>query len=195
MARRTEGWSEVEALLNRQDERRYPRRKLHHLPEEFYTTRSAVYCVTLCARHQGQPFLRAVVADPTIGALRYYRQRRLWTVYAFCLMPDHLHAVVRLGEEAPLPLFRSDDDTTPPPDGLKKLVSNSFRSGSRLRGDVMALFAAPALHNSCERPGASGQRCLPPADVVHHPQRPLDLARAAGGVPASGPFIVEHRHP
>jgi putative transposase len=117
----------VEAFLNGEEQRRARRRRPHHLPAEFYVNRSAVYCVTLCARHHGQPFLDARLAAAVTAAVRFYRERGLWMVYTFCLMPDHLHAVVRLGEPVGPEELRWDEDPDAPPRGLKRRVGNFKR--------------------------------------------------------------------
>jgi len=88
--------AEVEAFLNDREAQRTRRRQPHYLPREYYRSPEAIFCVTLCARHHGSPFASAAMAVPTIDALIHYRTRGLWMVSAYCLLPDHLHAVVRL---------------------------------------------------------------------------------------------------
>jgi putative transposase len=127
MAHAEDGWAEMESLLNAKDARRTQRRKPHHLPDEWYSTTTSVYCVTLCARHHGTPFVSRALADSTVGALRYYRDRGLCLVYAYCLMPDHLHAIMRLRATDLEAAIRWDADATAPPTDLKKLISNYKR--------------------------------------------------------------------
>jgi REP-associated tyrosine transposase len=120
-------WTEVEALLNAEAERKSRRRKPHHLPDECYSTLEAIYGVTLCARHHGAPFAYSGVARDVVAALRYYHERRLWTVYAYCLMPDHLHVVLRLLEAELGDVARGGSPAIAPFRGLKELVSRFKR--------------------------------------------------------------------
>jgi REP element-mobilizing transposase RayT len=96
MADREQQRREIQALLSAWDAERGRRRQAHHLPAEYYANLGPVVCVTLCARQHGVPFEDRALAAPTVSALRHYRDRGFWMVYAYCLMPDHLHAVVRL---------------------------------------------------------------------------------------------------
>ncbi|MDW8367999.1 MAG: hypothetical protein RMK49_19330, partial [Abditibacteriales bacterium] len=64
------------------------RRKLHHLPREFYAGEERVYFVTLCARHHHLPFADANFAQEVINSLMFYRNRGDYALYAYCLMPD-----------------------------------------------------------------------------------------------------------
>jgi len=114
----------VEALLNAGDEENSRRRRLHHLPDPCYADSHVVYCVTLCARHHGAPFLHAPVAEGVLAALRFYREKRFWIVYAYCLMPDHLHAILRLPEPDAAPAV---PDPAAPPQNLKRLISDYKR--------------------------------------------------------------------
>lgn len=120
-------WSEVEALLNAEDELRSRRRKPHHLPDEYYASTYAVYCVTLCARHHGKPFSHRALAEGAISALRFYRDKGLCQVYAYCLMPDHLHAVLSLSRAPLQPLMRKGEETKSSPKDLMRLVGD-FKS-------------------------------------------------------------------
>src|SRR4051794_40837433 len=88
-------YSEIEGFLNDRDAQRGYRRE-HHLPREEYHRTDLTFFVTLCARHQGQPFRNAELARAVVASLLYRREHGFWHVYAYCLMPDHLHAVVQL---------------------------------------------------------------------------------------------------
>jgi REP element-mobilizing transposase RayT len=80
-----------------------PRRRSHRLPIGCYSVSEREFLFTLCARHRGQPFADATLAEVLVDALLWRRQHHGWTLYAYCLMPDHLHFVVRLPDgEAPL---------------------------------------------------------------------------------------------
>jgi REP element-mobilizing transposase RayT len=93
------GYSEVEDFLNHHGAQR-PLRREHHLPREFYADTAHAFFLTLCARHRREPFRVPALAEAVVEALEHRRRRRLWVVYAYCLMPDHLHAVVQLSEFA-----------------------------------------------------------------------------------------------
>jgi REP element-mobilizing transposase RayT len=88
-------YHEIEDFLNEVGSAK-PIRREHHLPREEYGRTDVAFSVTLCARHQGQPFRHQRLADTVVSALKYRRDQGIWLVYAFCLMPDHLHSVVQL---------------------------------------------------------------------------------------------------
>jgi putative transposase len=92
-------YSEVEAYLNEHDARR-PIRREHHLPSEFYCDTEHAFFLTLCARHHREPFRIPGLAQAIVEALEYRRRQRRWFVYAYCVMPDHLHAVVQMRDAA-----------------------------------------------------------------------------------------------
>lgn len=119
--------AEIQALLNDEAARRERRRRPHHLPPEAYATTDAVYCITLCARHQGAPFEVAPVALGVVGAMRFYRDRGLCFVYAYCLMPDHLHAVLQLAPAPARPEEPRSARDEAPLVTLKRLISR-FKS-------------------------------------------------------------------
>jgi REP-associated tyrosine transposase len=128
MGRSSDTWAEVETVLNRRDRQRSDQRKPHHLPRDYYRASAPVFCVTLCARHHGEPFSRAELAKLTVGALRFYRERRLCAVYAYCLMPDHLHAVVRMLTPTGVPPSGLWDAAGGvPPRDLRQLISQFKR--------------------------------------------------------------------
>jgi putative transposase len=71
-------------------------RKKHRLPMECYTASDCEFFFTLCARHQGEPFRNPELAKAVIEALMWRKQHHGWTMFCYCLMPDHLHLIVRL---------------------------------------------------------------------------------------------------
>jgi putative transposase len=94
-------YREVEAFLN-QCSAASPRRRQHHLPLVEYRCTTAAFAATLCARDRsGDPFRDARLASLIIQAVEHRRRIGIWRVYAYCLMPDHLHAVVHLRAPAP----------------------------------------------------------------------------------------------
>jgi REP element-mobilizing transposase RayT len=86
---------EVESFLNDGDALR-PQRREHHLPPEAYSDPAAAFHITKCARRHGQPFTNPRLAAMIVEAIQMRRERQVWRVYAYCLMPDHLHLVVQL---------------------------------------------------------------------------------------------------
>jgi putative transposase len=101
---RWQGYSEIEELLNGDDAER-PQRREHHLPREEYRRTDVPFFLTLCARHHREPFHCKTLAGAVVEAIEHRRKQNVWQVYAYCLMPDHLHLVVQLtaGEGASLP--------------------------------------------------------------------------------------------
>jgi REP element-mobilizing transposase RayT len=92
-------FAELIALLNARDAER-PRRKRHRLPEAPYTYSDREFFFTLCARHLGTPFTDERLARHIIEALLWQRQQHHWRLFAYCLMPDHLHFIAQLPEES-----------------------------------------------------------------------------------------------
>jgi putative transposase len=82
--------------LNTQDAARFRRRRPHRLPPPAYTAADATYFFTLCAVRPAAPFLNPELARAVISALTWRRERHQWSLYAYCLMPDHLHFIARL---------------------------------------------------------------------------------------------------
>jgi REP element-mobilizing transposase RayT len=76
-----------------------PQRRLHRLPLAIYSKTEFEFFFTVCARHQGAPFLNAALAKEVIDSLLWTRNQYHWLLYCYCLMPDHLHFVCRLTEE------------------------------------------------------------------------------------------------
>jgi REP element-mobilizing transposase RayT len=89
------GYHEIEAFLNAEAARR-PRRREHRLPRDCYAQTDVAFLLTLCARHHGQPFRLDQLARAVVDGLEFRRQKGLWQVYVYCVMPGHLHAVLQL---------------------------------------------------------------------------------------------------
>jgi REP element-mobilizing transposase RayT len=56
-----------------------------------------VYFVTTCAQKDTAPFTDERLAQVVIDALTWLRAERDVRLYAYCLMPDHLHVLLQLG--------------------------------------------------------------------------------------------------
>jgi putative transposase len=74
--------------------RRWRTRRLLHYD---YANPDHAYFVTVCARPGTAPFDDPQLAAVVLSALTWLRQERAVSLYAFCLMPDHLHLLLRLG--------------------------------------------------------------------------------------------------
>jgi putative transposase len=64
-----------------------------------YKGTAATYFITICARHDTSPFLDSRLARVVVQSLEWLRSDRGVNIYAYCLMPDHLHILMRLGDE------------------------------------------------------------------------------------------------
>jgi REP element-mobilizing transposase RayT len=126
---RTEDTSELIRLLNARDEAR-PRRKPHRLPAEAYATADCEYFFTLCARQHGPVFTDPTVASGVVEALLWRKKRHDWTLFCYCLMPDHLHFLVRLPDEQPT--FRNSGVRGSTPEGILDHVGE-FKSYTTTR--------------------------------------------------------------
>ncbi|HCA47718.1 MAG TPA: hypothetical protein DEP45_10300 [Armatimonadetes bacterium] len=80
--------------------RRHPAR----LPEESYRNINRPMMVTCCARRHW-PVLVGETAATVCEVLRHAAARRRSDLYGYCLMPDHLHFVIRLAEDGTPPVF------------------------------------------------------------------------------------------
>jgi REP element-mobilizing transposase RayT len=72
-----------------------PRRRLRDFD---YGDSAKVYFVTTCARKNTTPFTDERLARVVIDALTWLRSERGVLLYAYCLMPDHLHVLLQLGD-------------------------------------------------------------------------------------------------
>ena len=66
-------------------------RKGLRLEDHDYSEEGYVYFVTLSAHHLTAPFSPPRLASAIVDALDYQRKLGRARVYAYCLMPDHLH--------------------------------------------------------------------------------------------------------
>lgn len=64
-----------------------------------YRRTDVVYFVTICAA-TGTPFTDLAIASIVINALEWLRSERGIRLYAYCLMPDHLHLLLQLPESS-----------------------------------------------------------------------------------------------
>lgn len=77
-------------------DRRYstgPRR----LTQFDYSDPDATYFVTICVHRREPVFAEAAFARPVVDCLHWLRANQGVIIYALCLMPDHLHPLIRPG--------------------------------------------------------------------------------------------------
>src|SRR5450759_2715793 len=63
-----------------------------------YHNASCSYFVTIRAL-SGSPFEDERLAQAVVDSLKYLREKRGIRIYAYCLMPNHLHVLLQLGSE------------------------------------------------------------------------------------------------
>jgi len=64
------------------------------LAEVSYSSPETVYFATLCARDKKDVFLHEGLAGVVVESLIWCRENGRFRIYAYCLMPDHLHMAV-----------------------------------------------------------------------------------------------------
>jgi REP element-mobilizing transposase RayT len=70
----------------------------HRLKGFNYHDADVAYFVTIRAR-EGSPFTNEELAQVVIDSLGWFRENRGIKLYAYVLMPDHLHVLLRLRDE------------------------------------------------------------------------------------------------
>lgn len=80
-------------VANHTDERWFERKRMR-LSEASYADPSSVYFATLCTRDKQQVFLHEGLARQIVDALMWCREKERFRIYAYCLMPDHLHMAI-----------------------------------------------------------------------------------------------------
>lgn len=69
---------------------------LHRLQHFDYASDYVAYFVTIRARAGTKPFTDPRLAQEVIDSLHWLRAHRGLRIYAYCLMPDHLHPLTQL---------------------------------------------------------------------------------------------------
>jgi putative transposase len=64
-----------------------------------YKRADHAYFVTARARQATAPFSNALLARQVVESIHWLRSHREVKVYAYCLMPDHLHLLLQMGSE------------------------------------------------------------------------------------------------
>jgi REP element-mobilizing transposase RayT len=67
------------------------------LPSFNYATTGYSYFVTIRAKSGTAPFTNPRLAREVMASLHWLRAHRQVSLYAYCLMPDHLHLLLQLG--------------------------------------------------------------------------------------------------
>ncbi len=78
----------------------FPRRKRLRLPHIDYARPGFAYFLTLCVRDSRPLFKNHALAEQVVAILHNVRREYSIQVYAYCLMPDHLHVVMSLEKTA-----------------------------------------------------------------------------------------------
>ncbi|HZU13246.1 MAG TPA: transposase [Chloroflexota bacterium] len=81
------------------------RRRQRRLAGFDYANPSHAYFVTIRAVHGTAPFRRPEIAQSVLSSLHWLRTERQVQIQAHCVMPDHLHVLLRLPPDSP-PLGR-----------------------------------------------------------------------------------------
>ncbi len=74
-------------------------RTLHRLARFDYSNPDHAYFVTICARRGTAPFSDPRLAKAIMDSLDWLREMRGVVIYACCLMPDHVHLLLRLTDD------------------------------------------------------------------------------------------------
>ncbi|MBI4595730.1 MAG: transposase [Candidatus Tectomicrobia bacterium] len=77
----------------KEDQKLYHRSDTVRLRDFNYSDPAYVYFVTLCARHQKEPFKNEDLSNEIITALLHLKETKIF-LYCYCLMPDHLHVAI-----------------------------------------------------------------------------------------------------
>lgn len=71
----------------------------HRLREFDYADQTHAFFVTIRAKHGTSPFKNERLAREIITSLEWLRANADLVIYSYCLMPDHLHLLVQLGND------------------------------------------------------------------------------------------------
>lgn len=79
---------------------RFTKRKNIRLKDFDYSHPNYVYFVTICAAESEKPFLKKKIANAITESIDFLRSKKNVLVFAYCLMPDHLHLLMSLPEKS-----------------------------------------------------------------------------------------------
>jgi REP element-mobilizing transposase RayT len=89
--------------VDTEDPPRYPRRKRIRLPAESYDRTSSVCSVTIATLDRRPVFASRDIARASVDILRTRSENKAVPVYAFCIMPDHVHLVLSPSANCAIP--------------------------------------------------------------------------------------------
>lgn len=92
-------YQEVMAYLMERDENMLKKHITHRLPLERYSLSEGEYFFTLCTMNHQKAFCNAALAKAIIDALLWRKEQHAWSLFCYCLMPDHLHFIIQLSEK------------------------------------------------------------------------------------------------
>ena len=76
-----------------------PKRKQIHLAGYDYSNTADVYFVTICTWNKNAYFRNSAIAQYIEKEIDYRsRVAREVTIFAYCIIPDHLHLLLKLNE-------------------------------------------------------------------------------------------------
>ena len=75
-----------------------PRRRPLRVPGFDYSDPGHIYLVTIRAKRGASPFLNPGLSAAVVRSLNHLRDARDVRLYCYCLMPDHLHALLSVSE-------------------------------------------------------------------------------------------------
>ena len=83
----------------------YPQRKRTRLPQANYANPSRICSVTVAVRKRRPVFSDSSLASEAVSILRALAEARAVRVFAFCVMPDHVHLVLSPSETCSVSTF------------------------------------------------------------------------------------------
>jgi REP element-mobilizing transposase RayT len=76
----------------------FKRRKQIHLKNFDYGSHEHVFFITICTAARQQYFADPKISKVVIDELEHRRTNQEIRLFCYCIMPDHLHILIRLNE-------------------------------------------------------------------------------------------------
>lgn len=76
-----------------------PKRKSLHLEDFDYSSKDHIFFITICSANKKTYFMNSSMAKLIIDEVNNRCIIREIKLFCYCLMPDHLHLLIRLGEK------------------------------------------------------------------------------------------------
>ncbi|OGS22139.1 MAG: hypothetical protein A2252_04650 [Elusimicrobia bacterium RIFOXYA2_FULL_39_19] len=81
------------------DTAKFPKRKQIHLKDFDYSNTNFVFFLTLCTSKKQNVFANSEIANCLVNEIDFrFTKLKEITVFAYCIMPDHLHLLLKLNE-------------------------------------------------------------------------------------------------